>query len=889
MTTLPKSPHHSGIHDLKDHLNTSETGLSQREAAKRLEEFGLNEIPDRGKRPLWKILLKQFNNLMVYILLVAALISYLTGHMIDVYVIFGIVLINAVIGFIQEYKAEDAVASLKNLLVPKCKVIRDGQLQTIDAKKLVPGDVIALEEGDLIPADARVFAQKNARATEASLTGEAVPVEKKPDAVPLDSPLAEKSNMVWKSTYLASGSAKAWVTGTGLNTQIGEIASTLSSIKPQKTNFQRKTDKLAKQMASIAIVSALILFMAAFLVRGGELSEVLLISIAALVSAIPEGLPAVLSIVLAIGSHRMSKKNAIIREFTATESLGSVSTIVTDKTGTLTQNTMTIKKIWAYGHQEIQVSGEGWESTGEIAFAPVPKEAVDLFLEIAAHCHQSSIHQKKNGSFQVTGDPTEAAFLVLANKAGKTKYRPILEDMAFSSELKYRSTIVEKSGSLTKFFLGAPEAILERCGYTQDKHGNPAPLDSTSLDEVIKEKLTAWSKESYRVLALAYKELGDQMEEDSGLVFVGFAGMIDPPRPGVKEAVESCHQAGIRVIMATGDHADTALAIATKVGIVLEGREKVFTDAELQRMDAETFSKAIMDADVFSRLTPIMKLKIAEGLQEQGELVAMTGDGVNDAPALKQANIGVSMGIMGTDVARDASMMVLADDNFATIVQAVEQGRIVFNNARRTSFFLVTTNFAEIFTLIITVSMGYPIPLTATQILWINLVTDGFCDKALAAEKGQGNELKSKPIRPDENILNKQILPFLIINASYMTLLAVTAFTYYLPEGVAKARTVTFIVLAFCQLFNVFNMRNLRGSSFRIGLFSNKWVNYALAISVIIQILIIEVPTLAQLFSFQPIKATEFLFWVAMSSFVLWIAEVYKRFGMPRQDHKPKR
>jgi Ca2+-transporting ATPase len=882
MIKLPQNPHHCELQTLKSQLGTSETGLSDQEATNRVKDFGLNEIPDPGKRPLWKIALKQFNNLMVYILFAAAFISYLTGHLVDVYVILGIILINAIIGFIQEYKAEDAVASLKNMLVPKCKVIRDGNLKTIDSKLLVPGDVIVVEEGDLIPADARVFLEKNARATEASLTGEAVPVEKKAKAVALESPLAERSNMLWKSTFLASGSARAWVTGTGLKTQIGEIASTLSGIKPQKTNFQRKTDKLAKQMAFIAIGSALILFVAAYFVQGGELSEVLLISIAALVSAIPEGLPAVLSIVLAIGSYRMSTKNAIIREFTATESLGSVSTIVTDKTGTLTQNTMTIRKIWPFGYDEIPVTGEGWDSVGNIQLTGEASYSVNQLLEIAAHCHQTSVTKMPNGAFQVTGDPTEAAFLVLANKGKRKKDLPVVEDNAFSSELKYRTTTVEKSGRLLRFFIGAPESILARCSHCLESDGAIGMMEGTDKEGEIKAKLTSWSKESLRVLAMAYKELEKTDELDDALIFVGFAGMIDPPRPGVKEAVEACHRAGIRVIMATGDHADTALAIARKVGIALPGRDVVYTDSQLQQMGTKEFSNAVIEADVFSRLTPLMKLKIAEALQEHGHLVAMTGDGVNDAPALKQANIGVSMGIMGTDVARDASMMVLADDNFATIVHAIEQGRIVFNNARRTSFFLVTTNFAEILTLIITVSIGYPIPLTATQILWINLVTDGFCDKALAAEKGHGDELDAKPIRPSENILNSEILPFLIINASYMTALAVTAYTHYLPMGVEKARTVTFIVLAFCQLFNVFNMRNLRGSIFETGFFSNKWINYALIVSVVIQVLIIEVPLFAQLFSFQPIKASEFLFWVAMSSFVLWIAELYKRLIMKR-------
>ncbi|MFC4872931.1 cation-translocating P-type ATPase [Negadavirga shengliensis] len=875
MISIPPAPHRLTIQETQEILQTSMSGLSDHEVAERLKKFGKNEIPDPKKKPAWKILLKQFKHLMVYILILAALISYLTGHHIDVYVILAIVVINAVIGFVQEYKAEGAVEALKSLLVPRCKVIRNGKLLTIDSKDLVPGDLLALEEGDLIPADARIVEQKNARSMEASLTGEAVPVEKHTAPIDENTAVAERANMTWKSTFLASGSMKAWVTGTGLNTQIGEIAATLKTLTPQKTNFQIKSDKLAQQMAIIAILSAVLLFLVGYFLQEADISEVLLISIAALVSAIPEGLPAVLSIVLAIGSYRMSRKNAIIREFSATESLGSVSTIVTDKTGTLTQNTMTIKKVWGAPGKEVVVTGEGWDHRGELIGSGEDLESLKDLLVIAAHSHKSSVHRDESGKYKVTGDPTEAAFSVLAKKGNTERNLKIVDDFAFSSELKYRATIIEWNGRLMKVYIGAPESILGRTSFIKKRCGETGAIGEEDL-AIIEKHLRDWSHESLRVLALALKTLENQEEPDSDLVFIGLAGMMDPPRPGVKKAVEDCHRAGIRVIMATGDHAATALAIGKEVGIVQPGREKVYTDSELQAMDPSTFDKAVLEADVFSRLTPLMKLKIAESLQKNGELVAMTGDGVNDAPALKQANVGVSMGIMGTDVARDASMMVLADDNFATIVNAVEQGRIVFNNARRTSFFLVTTNFAEITTLILAVGMGYPMPLTATQILWINLVTDGFCDKALATEKGQGNELLLPPVTPKENILNKNIVPFLVINAFFMTALAIGAFVYYLPEGLEKARTIVFIVLAFTQLFNVLNMRNLRGSSFKIGLFSNNWVNYALLVSVVIQVLIIEVPAMAELFDFQPVLAMEFLFWVFLSSFVFWIAELYK-------------
>jgi P-type Ca2+ transporter type 2C len=874
MIDVHEAPHLLAAEDVVQLLHTSQDGLTSQEAEQRRKQFGPNSIQVSKRKPIWKIILKQFTHLMVYILLVAALISFLTGHYIDVYVILAIILINAAIGFVQEYKAEGAIAALAGLLVPKCKVIRNGSLQTVDATTLVPGDLVVLEEGDSVPADARVLTQKNARCTESSLTGEAVPVQKDHKALLEDAPLADRHNMVWKGTFLASGAIRAIVTGTGQKTQIGLIAESLITIVPAKTNFQNKTEKLAKQMAYIAIASAVVLFMVGYFFQEIPISELLLISIAALVSAIPEGLPAVLSLVLAIGSYRMSKDKAIIRETTATESLGSVSVIVTDKTGTLTQNTMTIQKVQRHGFGEVNVTGEGWESEGRLLGSAEDIEGLSDLLEIATHCHAAAIQKNEKGQFQVTGDPTEAAFLVLGNKAQLQKKLSIHEDLPFDSQLKYRTTLVEKEGKYSRFYLGAPEAILSICNTQGTKDENLQMLSESEKAKLV-EAISSWSGEGLRVLAVA-REQWNSSKSSEKIIWVGIAGMVDPPRPGVAEAVTACHNAGIRVIMATGDHAKTALAIAKKVNIARPGKEQVYTDSALQAMDDQELDKAVLEADVFSRLTPLNKLRIAQALQRQGALIAMTGDGVNDAPALKQANIGIAMGIMGTDVAKDASMMVLADDNFATIVKAIEQGRIVFNNARRTSFFLVTTNFAEILTLIIAVSMGMAMPLTATQILWINLVTDGFCDKALATERGRGYELKSPPIHPNENILNRSILPFLLINAVIMTVLAIFAFVYYQPEGIEKARTMVFITIAFSQLFNVFNMRNLKGSSFTVGLFSNKWVNYALIASVTIQIAIIEIPILAALFDFRPVPALEFLSWVALSSLVLWITEIYK-------------
>ncbi|MDN3688376.1 cation-translocating P-type ATPase [Cyclobacterium jeungdonense] len=875
MIQIPDNPHRFSTEEIKKKLQTSESGISTQTADQLRQVYGWNELPDPKKKSVWFLLFRQFQNIMVYILLVASLISFLTGHHVDVIVILAIVVINILIGFVQEFKAENSVQALKNLLVPKCAVIRNGKLITILSRELVPGDVMHLSEGDLIPADGILFRAEDTRTMESSLTGEPVPIEKNCDPSLEDSPLADRKNMVWKGTFVSGGNALAWVIATGPDTQIGKIAASLKSIPAKDSSFKIKSNRLAKQMAILAILSAIILFLVGYFFQEIPVDELLLISIAALVSAIPEGLPAVLSIVLAIGANRMSKKNAIIREISATESLGSVSTIVTDKTGTLTQNTMTIKKLWQVGGEEIGVSGEGWETKGEFSGNEADIKALNSLLEIAAHCNQASVSVTKKGRYQITGDPTEAAFSVLARKAGIQRTLPIVKDFPFSTVEKFRSTIVEKSGKRLQYYIGAPEKILEKSAQFQDK--DRVSTLTEQHRSAIREILNNWSKNSFRVLALAFHPEGNpEPPSDKGWVFCGLAAMVDPPRPEVQKAVKACHQAGIRVIMATGDHSQTAFAIGKEVGIVLPGREQVLTDAELQKLSKEDFTRAIREVDIFSRLSPLMKLKIAKSLQESGELVAMTGDGVNDAPALRQANVGVSMGIMGTDVAREASLVVLADDNFATIVQAVEQGRIVFNNARRTSFFLITTNFAEIVTLIVAIALGFAMPLTATQILWINLVTDGFCDKALATEKGTGNELNSPPIHPKENIINREILPFLFLNTFLMTGMSLFAFQYYLPESMEKARTVVFIVLAFSQLFNVFNMRSIKGSAFKVGLFSNKWVNYALVISIVIQVLIIEIPALASLFNFHPLSPGEFLSWVALSSLVLWVNELYK-------------
>ncbi|WP_188442769.1 cation-translocating P-type ATPase [Planktosalinus lacus] len=890
---LHKTQYHNlSIDEILSHFGTSPEGLSQQKVEEERTKYGWNKLPEVQKVSWLKLLFKQFKSLLVVILILAAVISYYAGHIIDMYVILVVVVINALIGFIQELKAEEAVSALKKMMVQKARVVRNGKESILPSRELVPGDIIILEEGESIPADARIIESKNLQVTESSLTGESVPESKSNAVLPKETPLADRKNMLFKSTFVAGGYAKAVVCGTGLNTAIGEIATTLSSIKRARTNFQKKSDVLGRQLAFLSIASAAILFIVGYFSGNYELDELVLVSIAALVSVIPEGMPAVLSIVLAIGSSRMAKRNAIIRDFTSVETLGSVTTIITDKTGTLTQNKLTVKKVFVYGDDPIEVSGEGWFpagnfTTNEKIIEPVENPSLKRLLEIAACSNNSSIkHDKKTDRYELAGDPTEGALLVLAAKAGVkyafTDQLQKMDDLPFNSKLKLRATLLKIGDEKFLYVFGAPEKILEISSSVSFK--NTEKTLDISIRNELSDVMDCWSSEAMRVIGLAYKKLPDTVEKIdehllNDLVFSGLTGMIDPPRPNTKEAVEQCKSAGVRVIMATGDHINTAVAIAKSVGIIDENNNEeliALTEQQLLQLDEKELDEVISKVSVFARLSPKVKLHIAERLQKMGELVAMTGDGVNDAPALKKADIGISMGIMGTDVARESSQVVLADDNFASIVNAIEEGRIVFSNARKTSFFLVTTNFAEIITLVSLVALGLPMALTATQILWLNLVTDGVCDIALATEKGHKDVLNEKPVKQQEKILNKSVLPLLIMMAGIMTVLSLGVYFWFIDVSLEKARTTVFIVMAFSQLFNLYNMRSLKKSVFEIGFFSNKYINLAIFVSVLVQVIIIEVPFFERIFSFEFVSVPEFIILIALSSIVLWTGELYK-------------
>ena len=894
MMQIPNNLFHSKpVEKVLKELSSGIKGLSHEEAKTRLQDFGPNEIPEKKSKHPVLIFLKQFHSILIYILIAAAAISFFIGHAIDVYVILAVILINAIIGFIQEHKAERSIQALKRMIVPHAKVFRGGELLQVHAKELVPGDIIFLEEGDRIPADARLLEVKNTRTVEASLTGESLPVDKDTKVLPEKTGLADCKNMVWMGTFVAGGQARGIVTSTGIKTAIGKIAVSIEKIKKGKGHFEKKTDILARQMGIIAVVCALIVFLVGFFVRGFEFSEIFLFTIASLVAAIPEGLPAVLVIVLAIGAYRMAKRNAIIRTLPATETLGVATIIATDKTGTLTQNTMNVEKIILPGEDEITVSGEGWRPSGDFSqkdniIAPLENFRLSKFLHIACVCNNARVVKEEGEKYKIIGDPTEAALVVLAEKAGlkKEELGKRIDDLPFNPELKYRaslSVLVKEDRRKEIYVVGAPEAVLAHSSFMLGEKGEKE-ITQEERQEIIAET-QGLAKKAMRVLGLAYKITPpgtDNLSEDlvNDLVLVGVVGMIDPPRPEVKEAIVKTRKAGIRVIMKTGDHKDTAVAIAKEVGLIdAETKSKnpeVLTEQELLKLSEEEFEETIKHISVFARLTPAMKLRIVETLQKQGHIVAMTGDGVNDAPALKRADIGIAMGIIGTDVARESSAIVLADDNFASIVNAIGEGRTVFTNTRQASSFLITTNFAESASIITTLLLGLPLPLLPTQLLWLNLVTDGVTDVALAAEPSHEDVLEEPPRKAKENILSKEIIPFILIMAGIMVILTLIIFNAYLPGGIEKARTGAFTVMAFTQLFNVLNMRSLKKSIFKIGLFSNKFIVAALTASLALLGMVLYIPFFQGIFQFMTLGLLEISIIILLSSSVLWLGELYK-------------
>jgi len=865
-------------------LKTSEKGLTQEQAEKRLREIGLNEISKKKKTSQILIFLKQFNSPLIYILFVAMILSFIFYHLIDAYVILTVVLINASVGFIQERKAEKAIDALKKLIVSYAKVYRNNELIKIPSNQIVPGDIIFLEEGDKIPADSRLVEIKNFRTQESSLTGESFPEEKNLKVLDKSTSLGDRVNMVFMSTLVVSGQAKAIVVETAHKTAIGQVAESIQEIIQPKMHFNKKVSQLAIQMAIFAGIGAALTFLIGFFINKLEFFEIFLFTIASLVSGIPEGLPAVLIIVLAIGARRMAKRNAVIRHLPAVETLGVATVIATDKTGTITQNSITVEKI-IISDGEFSVTGNGWEPIGrffqnKIPINPLKIPSLQKLLTISTLCNKGNL-LRKNGEYEIVGDPTEVSLLVLGKKAGLNKQElteKIIDDFPFSSDLKFRASLIKSNNKKQIYSVGAFETILKKSSYFINSN-KKIKLDNKTK-ELFLAKAETLAKKGMRVLALAYRDLPNYTNSFSkdlvnNLIFVGLVGMKDPPRPEIKQAIEKAKNAGIRIIMKTGDHKETAIAIAKEIGLV-NGRVKALTEKDLEKLSEKEFYEAVKQVDIFARVTPKMKTKIVKTLQEQGEIVAMTGDGVNDAPALKRADIGIAMGIIGTDVARESSEIVLADDNFASIVDAIEEGRIVFQNVKQTSFYLITTNVAEHITIISSLAIGFPLPMLPIQILYLNLVTDTPQAIALAMEPGHHEVLNQPPRNKKERILNKELIPFLILMMGLMVLGTIPLFNHFLLQGLEKARTVAFVSMSMFQLFNVLNMRSLKKSLFKIGIFSNKWIIISLLVSLLMMIGIIYLPGISNIFQFIPLSFGEFGLITLIASSVFVVGEIYK-------------
>lgn len=878
-------------------LRTSERGLSSSAIEERRKTYGINRLPQRQERSRVVIFLSQLRSWFIYVLFAAALLSFTFAKLLDAGVIMAIVIMNAIIGYLQERKAETAIHSLQSLIVPKAKVLRDGIVDLTSAEELVVGDIIFLQAGDRVPADARIVHTRDCSANEASLTGETFPVEKHARTVPAEASVADRPNMLWMGTLVVTGTAKAVVVAVGAKTALGAIATSIARPEQVTTHFHKKTNTLALQLGILAFVAAAATFAIGYWVRALPPLEVFIFSVATLVSSIPEGLPAVLAIVLAIGAFRMAQRNAIVRHMPVIEDLSVASVIITDKTGTLTRNTMMVKTIAAV-EKDIVVSGEGWDPhgsffSGKAAVDPLQDPVLHKLLQVAALCNNASIHLEGD-RYEVVGDPTEASFVVLAEKAGITKeliaeQRMVLDQAPFSQETRAQSVLVARPEK-ELYVIGSEEMLLSASTHAMTAKG-AVKLD-VRIRTKLRERAGALTSQAMRVVACGYRHVPqkntritpDLLKE---LTFLGFLGITDPLRPEAAQAISDAQRAGIRVIMATGDHASTAAAIARELSLATT---KIYTESELRELSEPEFRKVAETATVFARMTPEMKLKLIRTLQEQGKIVAMIGDGVNDAPALKFANVGIAMGSIGTDVAREAADIVLSDDNFSSLMKAIEQGRLIFNNVRQTSFFMITTSLAEIVTILSCLTIGSDLPLTALQILWINLITDGIPNIALAAEGQHGDLLTAPPRKSTERILAKDLIPYLLITVLVMAAVTVFAFVTYLPFGIEKARTVAFALMIFFQLVNVLNMRSLEHSLFRIGIFSNQFITGALVLSFVLQLFIMVAPFTRKAFGLVQLSLVEFIGLGVMSLSILVCVELYKawlQFKRRRRGYLP--
>ncbi len=876
--------HDKTLKQIYSEFKTSEKGLGDADAHARLQKFGLNELKQKKKISPITIFLQQFQNFVVYILIAAVLISVIIGftktheqafpeEFVDAIVIGIIIILNAVLGFIQEYRAERSIEALKKMTSLKATVMRDNKVHDIDAKLLVPGDLVLLESGDKVPADCRLIEIINFQTQEAALTGESLPVKKEVKDLAEKTPLADRINMVFAGTIVTAGKAKAIVTGTGMQSEIGKIATMIDEVESEETPLQKKLNQLGKWIGYATLVIAVVVFISEYIKEGPEhVLESFIIAVALAVAAIPEGLPAVVTISLAIGVQRMVKRNALIRKLPSVETLGSTTVICTDKTGTLTKNEMTVKKIFANG-KVIDVSGSGYDGKGEFTHKGTkinPKE-FDLLLQIGLLNNDASFDEKG-----VVGDPTEAALVISAKKAGldqdayNVKYKR-KDEIPFTSERKIMTTMHVVSNKMNWYVKGAPEFVLQKCSHIYDK-GKILKLSADRKKEIL-DANKQFASGALRVLGFAYAQTKDKKNAEKNLVFVGLQGMIDPPREQVKDAIAKCKKAGIKVVMITGDNELTAKAIAAAIGI--EGGS--MTGAQLDTKSAKELSQIVEEISIYARVNPEHKNKIVDALKHRGHVVAMTGDGVNDAPAIKKADIGISMGITGTDVAKESAHMILTDDNFASIVNAVEEGRGIYDNIKKFVVYLLSSNLGEVLTIFISIMIGLPLPLIAIMLLWINLVTDGIPALALSVDPADKNIMDHRPRKKKERILSNVTIIGMVLVGLVMAVGTLGLFIAEDPHNnLVKAQTMAFVTCVMFQLFNVLNCRSEFQSIFKVGLFSNMKVWLAIASSIVLQVIVVQMPFLNKFFQTVPLSGFEWLITIGVASSVLVFVEFYK-------------
>lgn len=868
----------------------SQQGLSKREAASRLERHGPNMLREGRKISPLAIFLSQFKDFMVLVLIAATLISGLLGEYADAVTIFAIVILNAILGFFQEFKAETAIRALKQMAAPEANVVRGGVEQSIPSKLLVPGDLVLLSAGDKVPADLRLLDSIQLEVEESALTGESIPVRKDSEAISGVSEPAGIKNMVFMGTSVTRGRAKGIVIGTGMSTQMGEIAGLIQEVEDTVTPLQKRLDGVGKRLVALCLCIC-VCVVAAGVVQGIPPFRMFLAGVSLAVAAIPEGMPAIVTVALAIGVQKMMRRRALVRRLPAVETLGCTTIICSDKTGTLTKNEMTVKELWFEG-KLVKVSGEGYRPNGDFTIADRKLNLksypdVALLLKIGVLCNNSRLvrsgiavgglfrREKAGDNWNIKGDPTEGALLVAGAKAGI--WRESIEEretrifeIPFDSERKRMSVLYRRDDDLYLYVKGAPDVVLEKCSHFQ-QDGKPIPFTPEGREEVLAQN-RRMGKNAMRVLAVAYRKVpgpatkvDETMEND--MVFVGLSGMIDPPRPEVKRAVQKCKTAGIRTVMITGDHPATAVAIGKEIGLLSSGND-VITGTDLDTLTDSQLLRRIDNCAVYARVSPKHKMRIVRLLKDKGHIVSMTGDGVNDAPAVKEADIGVSMGITGTDVTKEASDMILMDDNFATIVAAIEEGRIIYDNIRKFIRYLLGCNIGEVLTMFLAMLAGLPLPLMPIQILCVNLVTDGLPAIALGLERGEKDVMERPPRHPQESVFARGLGRKIIIRGIYIGVGTLTVFILGLTLGegdLPTARTMALCTLICFQLFYVFECKSERFPIWRIGLFSNRYLLAAVFTSICMQLAVVYVPFMQYVFQTVPLNSFHWIIVLAVT------------------------